>query len=102
MHDVTVPFEVRVVPGSEIDLAGWSWDSVPMGGLVRYRASGPCPACHADCSGERSDGPNPLERELVDSVFEVVVRCACGSSHGRDGATGCGRVWTVIGPKGQA
>ena len=108
-HDLSVAYENRAVPGAEIDITQWSWDLKTTGGIVSYVATGPCPACHARCEGWGEDASNPIERNVrgpdtpdrtaIGDRFEVAVTCQCGTSHGRDGATGCGRRWTITGPK---
>ena len=108
-HDLSVVYENRAVPGAEIDLQQWTWANRTTGRIVSYVATGPCPACHGRCEGWGDDASNPIEKKFRGpdtpdptpsrGRFEVAVTCRCGASHGRDGATGCGRRWTIIGPK---
>ena len=107
-HDLGVAYENRAVPGDEIDIGSWSWRVDASNVATSYVALGPCPACHATCEGWAEDVTNPIERgkngggdpgPVREDAIEVAVSCRCGSSHGRDGAKGCGRRWTIVGPK---
>jgi hypothetical protein len=109
-HDHQVGFLDDVVPGDRIDIAQWKWWSHAEGGLEHYYARGPCPGCGAPGQqGHTVDTPAPLEGqgggaetrrigETTDAI-EVPVQCWCGDNHGREGATGCGRRWSIIGPR---
>ncbi|MEI2775264.1 MAG: hypothetical protein V9G19_04690 [Tetrasphaera sp.] len=105
-HDIKVTYEEEVVDLPD-DLAV-KWDSwrVTEGPVVDYYAKGPCPGCGADAQGVGKDRLAPIERQgnpaLVPekaarkSAIEVAVSCRCGYAHGQDGATGCGRRWSVL------
>jgi hypothetical protein len=109
-HDRQVGFLDEVVPAERIDTSRWRWWSHAEGGLEHYYAQGPCPACGAPRQqGHAVDATAPLEgqgartgsRSTEDrpDTIEVAVECWCGEGHGREGATGCGRRWTIVGPR---
>lgn len=105
-HDTGVGFLDEVVPGDGLDVARWRWWSHVEGALTHYYVQGPCPACGAPRQqGHGVDAPAPIEGQgrgpgvtPVErrDTFEVSVRCLCGHDHGREGATGCGRRWSLV------
>lgn len=115
-HDLGLPYQDEILPGSAIDPDRWDWWSHTHGGIVHYYAKGPCPACRANTQDHLTDHPAPIEalcppprgRPLplpssplgrVIKTVEMPVRCRCGSDHGQPGAGGCGRRWSLIGPR---
>lgn len=107
-HDTSVPYADEVVPGSGIDISRWESWSYTDAGREDYYAKGPCPACFAEAQGHAADVRKPLEEQgrgrrdaasgkaAPDDTIEIPVRCQCGSGHGKQDATGCGRAWSVI------
>jgi hypothetical protein len=109
-HDQSLPYADLVAPGTSIDLDAWECWAVATGGVVHYYAKGPCPACGAASQGHVADATAPVESlgeaaeppALATGPVEVPVRCTCGATHGRDGATSCGRRWSIICPRGES
>ena len=107
-HDETVAYANVVVPGGSVDLRAWECWNHHGRGVVHYYAQGPCPGCGALSQGHVSTSPAPIESQGVESPsrrqlplgepIEVPVHCTCGSSHGHDGAQGCGRGWSILCP----
>ena len=109
-HDLSVPYADVVVPGADIDVTRWKSWSYPDADASRedYYAKGPCPACFAETQGHAADIQEPVESQgrgqrdaasgkaAPDDTIEIPVRCQCGSGHGKQDATGCGRAWSVI------
>ena len=91
-HDLKVPY-------SSIDLGpteGFDRRRVAREGAdLTFIASGPCPGCHA--SGQRGVG---LIGSGVVPWVKAEMTCECGSTHGEEDRTGCGRTWTVEGVAG--
>ena len=109
-HDLGLPYQDEILPGSAIDPARWDWWSHTHGGIVHYYAKGPCPACRANTQDHFADLLAPIEglgipsrvtrarrpargRETlrpappagVPETVEMPVRCCCGSDHGQPG-----------------
>lgn len=109
-HDPTLPYQDEIVAGSAIDLDRWDWWWHTDRQIVHYYAKGPCPACQADTQDHYADvdglfgapiegqGPDTAPASPTDSV-EMPLRCHCGSDHGHPGADGCGRRWSLLGPR---
>ena len=61
-----------------------------------FAVAGLCPKCLGDAYGPvlKNDSES---RELAeeDPVATIIAECQCGSEHGEDGATGCGRWWPI-------
>lgn len=108
-HDTAVAFANTVVTGEAIDIAAWDCQVHHDGDIASYYARGPCPACHADTQGHIDDAALPIEslgpeawpRGMPSESVEIPVRCTCGHDHGRQGATGCGRRWSILCPRQQ-
>jgi hypothetical protein len=107
-HDPDVPYADVVLTSEQVDLTGWECWAVPDADMTRFYAGGPCPVCGARAQGSISEKPAPVEslgrgQEEVEppstEPVEVPVRCSCGSPHGHDGATSCGRRWSIICPR---
>lgn len=84
---------------SGVPLEGWTVESTGDGDYV---VSGPCPACRGG-----SFGPSlPLEDVTAtvalsvegpaQPMVEILAKCQCGYTHGKDDVTNCGRRWTVV------
>lgn len=107
VHDLTVVFADEVASGDQVHVAEWVWWSQSSGTVTSYFAKGPCPGCSARVQGRGDDIAHPVEGQGATVVerpagvetFDVAVVCRCGASHGKDGATGCGRRWSIRGPK---
>lgn len=102
-------------------LSKWSSSAQPSGpGHIIY-VQGPCPGCGLPTSGllaigisgppegeaapkgEGKVAASRAERGGVEAPprqrplpWRVPVTCNCGYSHGKEGATGCGRMWFVV------
>jgi hypothetical protein len=109
-HDPAMPYQDEVVPGSMIDIERWDWWSHTDAGIVHYYTKGPCPACRAETQGHFPDIPAPIEgqdrgqappapAQPARHEVEIPLRCLCGTDHGHPGAAGCGRQWSIIGPR---
>lgn len=112
-HDLQAVYSDEVVAGSTIDVGRWrSWTTQAHGEAVDYYAQGPCPGCAAPAQGHAADRLAPLEgqgdtadlppsapRPTATEPIEVPVQCLCGAEHGRSGAHGCGRRWSVLVPR---
>lgn len=96
-HDTAVKYAQETLRGVSLD--GWaakrSGDEIVV--------DGPCPMCHGEAYGpslpyaevrEAVMGVLPLDDEPKQSQ-DIPAKCACGSSHGKDGAQSCGRDWYV-------
>jgi len=95
------------LPLEKPNLAGWQ---VSFDGSRPVSVQGRCPACHSDSAW----GPPLPEAELKTRGVTVRDRravnlhdrgsigaaCYCGSEHGKPGASGCGRIWSVPVPAG--
>jgi hypothetical protein len=105
-HDLSVHYADEVVPGAAIDLGSWECWAQHDGSVTHFYARGPCPACHAIAQGHADDIGHPLEplgrdeapKPVPEGAIEIPVRCTCGDGHGHDGATGCGRRWSIVCP----
>jgi hypothetical protein len=107
-HDTAVPFTDEVIADGRLDPNKWDWWSSQDGGVTHYYAEGPCPACHANAQGHVALVPQPVDKQgpgdatttlpTAATTVEVPVACRCGTPHGQDGAKGCGRRWTIVGP----
>lgn len=107
-HDTSVAFADEIVVDGRLDVTVWEWWSHTDGGIVHYYASGPCPACFATAQGHVELVAQPVDRQGAGpaedgsagrpETVEVPVGCRCGTGHGEDGAKGCGRRWTIVGP----
>jgi|NGEPerStandDraft_6_1074524.scaffolds.fasta_scaffold07655_3 hypothetical protein len=108
-HDTALPYRDDIVAGSAIDVDRWDWWSHTNAGIAHYYTKGPCPACHADTQDHLADVEPPIEglgpptpspdSALRGDSIEMPVRCRCGTDHGQAGAGGCGRRWSIIGPR---
>ena len=112
-HDVHAVYSDEVVTGSTIDVGRWrSWSQAGGAAVVDFYASGPCPGCAAPSQGHAADSLAPLEGQgdnagsarppsppQAPGPIEVPVQCLCGTEHGRVGAHGCGRRWSVLVPR---
>lgn len=108
-HDQTVPYADVVAPGASVKLDAWECWIHHEGTTAHYYAKGPCPSCGAQSQGH-APVPGPIEAEgrpieaegrperapPPSGPVEIPLRCTCGSTHGRDGANGCGRRWSII------
>ena len=106
-HDLSVPYADEVVPGASIDVKRWESWSHTGAGREDFYAKGPCPACFAQAQGHAADVWEPVEaqggvqrdtaseKNVPGDTIEIAVRCQCGSEHGKQGATSCGRAWSV-------
>jgi hypothetical protein len=110
-HDPDVPYRDEIAPAGAVDIACWDWWSHAAAATVHYYAKGPCPACQATTQGHYAVADAPIEglgRSTdaaetgpagPEELIEVPVRCHCGSDHGQPGAGGCGRRWSISGPR---
>lgn len=95
-HDAAVKYAQETLRG--VSLEGWtakrSGDEIAVEGL--------CPMCHGHAYGPSLPyaevrevmGVLPLDDEPKRSQ-DIPAKCACGLSHGEDGAQDCGRSWYV-------
>lgn len=105
-HDQTIEYASEVAPAGSVQLECWECWTHRQGAIFYYYAKGPCPGCGATSQGHLRYANSPIESlGIVDiptspapQPVEIAVRCACGFDHGRDGAAGCGRRWSVICP----
>jgi hypothetical protein len=107
-HNLSVSYADEVMPGSSVDVKRWESWSYTDAGRQDYYAKGPCPTCFAEVQGHAADIWEPLEgqgagkrdaasgKNVPGDTIEIAVRCQCGFEHGKQGATGCGRAWSVI------
>ena len=108
-HDEDIAYGDVVVAGAAVDLDASECWTLRDGDVTHYYAKGPCPGCRAASQGHIEDASAPIEslgrREdqppRPSEPVEVPLRCTCGSSHARDGATGCGRRWSIVCPREQ-
>jgi hypothetical protein len=88
-------------------LTKWSSSADPSGPGHVIHVQGPCPECELATSGLLAvEISGPVEPGVVRGKEErmttvprswrVPVTCNCGYSHGKEGATGCGRMWFVV------
>lgn len=106
-HDTDVAY-VEAVADDIVVAADPEWTTwYDQNGPITYvYATGPCPACRAPAQGYNSTSRQPIEAQgrgavaeaasPSDAEIEIPVTCSCGSSHGQQGANGCGRSWLVI------
>jgi hypothetical protein len=98
-HKASVQYAAVALRKAKLD----GWTAEIAGGVVLV--SGPCPECFG-----AAYGPNLPKAEAVDAVSPVLfhdqdrppvpvvlieAECHCGSDHGKEGATSCGRRWVV-------
>lgn len=103
-HNKRLAYADVVLGEEDVDLSGWQCWHERDGAVVHYYAAGRCPGCRAEAQGRKDTAPKPIEslgpegvgRPATRAIIEIPVRCTCGSSHGRDGATGCGRRWSIV------
>lgn len=91
-------------------LKQWRCKAADQGSTRVHTATGPCPVCGAVASGMLKESYDIYGAEVTNGALdvslaefrrgapkeiEIPVRCACGSKHGKDGMTSCGRRWTV-------
>ncbi len=94
------------VPIEHPDLTGWQ---VSFDGSRPVSVQGRCPACHSDNGDDNAWGPPLPEAEFKtrgvtrpnlrtvdpDDRGSIGAACFCGHEHGKAGASGCGRIWSV-------
>jgi hypothetical protein len=96
-HKDEVKYVEEILPGGVELPEGWTVELAD----DTYVVSGPCPECLGKAYGPKLPGTDvPTSTVLrVDreprSVREILASCACDSSHGKEGATSCGREWVV-------
>ncbi len=97
-HNQNVTYEKEFLRG--VHLTGWT---VQEDGSGEITVSGPCPVCDGDAYGPSLPMAEATEDATLlhfDRPPEIVARilaaCRCGTSHGRDGASSCGRSWIVV------
>jgi hypothetical protein len=108
-HDTALHYRDEIIAGRAVEVERWDWYSHTDAGIVHYYAKGPCPACHTDTQDHLADVEPPIEglgppapspdTTLPADSIEMPVRCRCGTDHGQAGAGGCGRRWSIIGPR---
>lgn len=110
-HDRSVPYAEVIAAAPSVDLEAWECRTHVEGNIVHYYAKGPCPGCGAQVQGHIADDKAPIESQgkperATESVapsepvgIEVPLNCTCGSTHGSDGAHGCGRRWSIVCPR---
>jgi hypothetical protein len=110
-HDPKREFSTRpkIIPRSQVDYSRWTFRR---DGEV-FSAIGPCPQCNAedqqksttvlatlpdesDESFGEDEGPAGRRHHAPDDEHpDIAFECKCGSSHGIEGARGCGALWVV-------
>jgi hypothetical protein len=96
-HNDKLPYQPESLV--HVPLPGWQAERADDGSFL---VQGPCPACGGDSWGPDLPNPTVTDTHLTyvagpsRKAIAIVAACHCGYSHGQDGATSCGRTWSVI------
>ena len=105
-HNKKLSYELVVLPTYQLPDT-WQWWSETDDETRAFYAKGPCVACGGEVQGRVTDELQPIEgqggeekvREITLRTIDLPVACRCGYHHGHDGAQGCGRRWSIRGPR---
>lgn len=105
-HRNDVPYVEELLSDVELPV-GWTRSR----GMNGWTVSGPCPTClgdaysdapqYSDVKVRSGEAPDAGVEEALSDGGSVLASCHCDNSHGKEGASSCGRQWLMPVPGGE-